>query len=66
MKNGKPMAMSYKTNEAKKYQHDFTEYVKKQVKLQHWVKSDNIYQHYYMDSYFYFPRIDMDANNYYK
>lgn len=66
MKNGKPMAMSYKTNEAKKYQHDFTEYVKKQVELQHWVKSDNIYQHYYMDSYFYFPRIDMDANNYYK
>lgn len=58
--------MSYKTNEAKKYQHDFTEYVKKQVELQHWVKSDNIYQHYYMDSYFYFPRIDMDANNYYK
>lgn len=60
------MAMSYKTNEAKKYQHDFTEYVKEQVKLQGWEKSDNIYQHYYMDTIFYFPRIDMDANNYYK
>ena len=66
MKNGKPMAMSYKTNEAKKYQHDFTEYVKEQVKLQGWKKSDNIYQHYYMDTIFYFPRLDMDANNYYK
>lgn len=60
------MAMSYKTNEAKKYQHDFTEYVKEQVKLQGWEKSDNTYQHYYMDTIFYFPRIDMDANNYYK
>lgn len=66
MKNGRPMAMSYKTNEAKKYQHNFTEYVKEQVKLQGWEKSDNIFQHYYMDTIFYFPRIDMDANNYYK
>ena len=33
MKNGKPMAMSYKTNEAKKYQHDFTEYVKKTSRI---------------------------------
>ena len=66
IKNGKPMAMSYKTNEAKKYQHDFTEYVKEQAKLQGWNKSDNAFQHYYMDTVFYFPRIDMDANNYYK
>lgn len=66
IKNGKPMAMSYKTNEAKKYQHDFAEYVKKQAKLQGWNKSDNVFQHYYMDTVFYFPRIDMDANNYYK
>lgn len=66
MKNGRPMAMSYKTNEAKKYQSDFTEYVKEQVELQGWKKSDNIFQHYYMDTTFYFPRIDMDTNNYYK
>lgn len=66
MKNGKPMAMSYKTNDAKKYQSDFAQYVKKQAALQKWKKSSNIYQHYYMDTYFYFPRIDMDANNYYK
>lgn len=66
MKNGKPMAMSYKTPEAKKYQSDFTKYVKEQVKIQNWVKSENKFQHYYMDTYFYFPRIDMDANNYFK
>lgn len=66
MKNGKPMAMSYKTKEATSYQKDFTKYVTEQAKLQNWVMSDNKFQHYYMDCYFYFPRIDMDANNYFK
>ena len=66
IKNGKPMAMSYKTSEATKYQKDFTKYVKEQVKLQKWVKSDNKFQHYYMDTWFFFPRTDMDANNYFK
>lgn len=66
MKNGRPMAMSYKTNEAKKYQNEFTKYVKEQVQIQGWKKSENPFQHYYMDTIFYFPRIDMDANNYYK
>lgn len=60
------MAMSYKTSDAKKYQKDFTKYVKEQVALQGWKKSDNKFQHYYMDCNFYFPRIDMDANNYFK
>lgn len=66
IKNGRPMAMSYKTNEAKKYQSVFSRYVKEQAKRQGWIKSDNPFQHYYMDTIFYFPRIDMDANNYYK
>ena len=60
------MAMSYKTAEAVKYQKEFTAYAIKQAKLQNWVKSDNKFQHYYMDTWFYFPRIDMDANNYFK
>lgn len=60
------MAMSYKTADATKYQKNFTEYVTEQTKLQNWVMSDNKFQHYYMDCYFYFPRIDMDANNYFK
>lgn len=60
------MAMSYKTSEAKKYQKDFIKHVQQQTKLQNWIKSDNKFQHYYMDCIFYFPRIDMDANNYFK
>lgn len=63
-KNGKPTAMSYKTAEAKKFQKEFTEYVKQQAKEQGWVMSDNPYQHYYVDAVFYFPRIDMDCSNY--
>ena len=66
IKNGRPMAMSYKTTEAKNYQKNFVEYVKREVKKQNWIKSDNKFQHYYMDCYFYFPRTDMDANNYFK
>lgn len=60
------MAMSYKTSEATKYQKAFTKYATEQAKLQNWMKSENKFQHYYMDTWFYFPRIDMDANNYFK
>lgn len=66
LKNGKPMAMSYKKPEAVKYQKEFAEYVKKEVKKQGWIKSDNKFQHYYMDCYFYFDRVDKDANNSFK
>ena len=66
MKNGKPMAMSYKKPEALKYQKEFSEYVKKEVKKQGWIKSDNKFQHYYMDCIFYFDRVDKDANNGFK
>ena len=66
MKNGKPMAMSYKTADAVKYQKEFTKYVQEQAKLQNWAMSENKFQHYYMDCKFFFPRIDMDANNYFK
>lgn len=66
IKNGKPITMSYKTPEAIKYQKKFIKYVQEQVELQGWVKSDNKFQHYYMDCVFYFPRTDMDCNNYFK
>jgi len=65
-RGNKSMAMSYETSETKKYKKDFIAYVKKEVKKQGWEMSDNKFQHYYMDTVFYFPRIDMDANNYYK
>lgn len=60
------MAMSYKTKEAKKYQKDFIEYVKKEVKNQNYTLKPNKTQHFYVDTVFYFDRIDKDSNNYYK
>lgn len=66
IKNGRPMAMSYKTQEAVRFQKEFTEYVKEQAKVQNWIMDFNPMQHYYVDAVFYFPRIDMDTNNYYK
>ncbi|WP_092245060.1 RusA family crossover junction endodeoxyribonuclease [Lacrimispora sphenoides] len=66
LKNGKPMAVSYKKPEASKYQKEFAKYVKEQVIKQNWIISDNKYSHYYMDCVFYFPRTDMDANNVFK
>lgn len=66
IKNGKPMAMSYKTQEAVKFQKEFTEYVKQQAKEQNWITDSNPFQHYYVDAVFYFPRIDVDCNNYWK
>lgn len=66
IKNGKPMAMSYKTKEAKDYQKSIIKLIQEEVEKQGWKKSDNKFQHYYMDVVFYFPRVDMDANNYFK
>lgn len=66
IKNKKAMAVSYKKPEAVKYQKNFIEYIKEEVKKQNWIKSDNKFQHYYMDCIFYFDRVDKDCNNYFK
>lgn len=66
VKNGKPMAMSYKTSEAKEYQKNFEKYINEQVKKQGWDLQPNKYQHFYVDATFYFGRVDMDCNNYFK
>lgn len=66
IKNGKAMAMSYKTTEAKKYQNSFTEYVKEQAKIQGWDHPLSNSQHFFVDCVFYFPRKGMDCNNYFK
>ena len=60
------MAIGYKKPEAIKYQKEFANYVKNEAKKQGWVKSDNKFQHYYMDCIFYFDRVDKDANNCFK
>lgn len=62
----RPMAVCYKKADAIKYQKDFAEYVTQEVKKQGWVKSDNKFQHYYMDCIFYFDKTDKDANNSFK
>jgi len=65
-KTKKYMCMSYETADTKAYKKKFSEYVKQQVKLQEWDIPVNKTQHFYVDSIVYFPRIDMDSNNYWK
>lgn len=65
MKNGRPVSVSYCTNDAARYKKVFTEYVTEQAQAQHWQKPEKT-QHLYADAVFYFPRIDMDTNNYWK
>ena len=66
MRNSKPMAMSYVTNEAKKYKKEFAEYVKEEVWRQEYDLQPNKTQHFYVDCIFYFDRTDRDCNNYFK
>ncbi len=66
IKNGRPMATSYKTTEAKKYQREFKKYIQEQVAIQNWTLKPNAHQHFYIDAVFYFDRIDRDCNNYFK
>ena len=66
IKNGKPMAMSYKTAEATKYQKEFAKYVEQEVKRQNWDLIPNKEQHFYVDCVFYFDRTNKDCNNYFK
>ena len=66
IKNGKPMAVSYCTKEAKEYRKMFAQYVTEQVQKQGWDNVPNATQHYYLDALFFFPRTDMDCQNYFK
>lgn len=66
MRGGKAIGMSYCTAEAKKYRKQFADYVTEEVARQGWDLEPNTKQHFYVDGYFYFPRIDMDASNYWK
>ena len=66
MKNGKPMAVSYKTQEATAYSESFSEYVKAEVAKQQWSLDVNPATHFYVDTVFYFDKLDRDCNNYFK
>lgn len=58
--------MSYKTPEAAKYRREFAGYVRDEVSKQKWNLIPNKTRHFYVDTYFFFNRTDMDCNNYYK
>lgn len=66
IKNGRPMAMSYKTKEALRYQNDLMKYVEQEVLNQQWELTPNSTQHFYIDAIFYFGKTNQDANNYFK
>lgn len=65
-KTGKAIGMSYTTAEAKKYRKNFANYVIEEIERQSWDLVPNTKQHFYIDAWFYFARIDVDANNYWK
>lgn len=57
--------MPYKPKETTKFEKEFGLYVKEEVIKQNWIKpSKNTFV--IMDTIFYFPRVDMDAQNYFK
>lgn len=66
MKNGKAMSMSYKTQAAMKYREDFANYVANEVMKQNWDLIPNRWQHFYVDTVFYFEKTHQDCNNYFK
>lgn len=66
MKNGRPTAVSYKTNEARQYQRDFAKYVKDEAVRQGWNIEENTGRHFYIDTVFYFGEKRQDPNNYFK
>ena len=66
VKNGRPMAISYKTKEALRYQKELANYIRQEVAAQNWDLTPNNTQHFYVDATFYFGRTDQDANNYFK
>lgn len=58
------IVVPYLTKEAKEFKKYFAEYAKKQVEEQQWDirQTENI--HHYVDCVYYFPRTDMDEQNY--
>ncbi|WP_291567117.1 MULTISPECIES: RusA family crossover junction endodeoxyribonuclease [unclassified Clostridium] len=59
------IVMAYKPTKTKDFEKRFSDYAKEQMKLQKWIKPTKD-KFIFVDTIFYFPRIDMDCNNYYK
>lgn len=64
-KNKKTLVMAYKPEETKNFEKSFGKYIKEEINKQGWIKptKDKLI---IMDTTFYFPRVDMDAQNYFK
>lgn len=65
-RGGKAVPIIYETEEAKKYKREFANYVISEVRNQQWSPPEDERRHFYLDCIFYFNRIDMDPNNYFK
>ena len=66
MKNGRPMAVNYKTKDAVSYQSQFRDYVKDEIKKQGWETNLNNPRHFYVDAVFYMDKKRRDPNNHWK
>lgn len=65
-KNGRPMAINYKTKEAVHYQNEFKKTIRNAVIAQNWNTDLTNPRHFYVDANFYFDRGRKDPNNYWK
>ena len=60
------MVIPFTKKEATDFKKEFQKHAKEQVLLQKWEIELTRDKHHYVDCVFYFPRIDMDENNYFK
>ena len=66
VKKGKfTTVMAYKPAKTKNFEEEFGKYIKEQIETQNWIKP-NKNKFIILDTIFYFPRVDMDAQNYFK
>lgn len=65
-KKPKAMVSMYETSEAKTFKKNFIKYIQEQVKIQNWETKLDKFKNTIIDCVFYFPRINMDANNTWK
>lgn len=63
---GKNIVAPYPSADTKKFKKEFIPYVQQEAEKQGWVMDGTGLQHYYVYWDVYFPRIDMDAENYSK
>lgn len=66
VKGKRPMAISYETKEAKEYKKEFKKSIVEQLKNQQWDYDETGLKHIYVDTVFYFDKVNKDANNHFK